>query len=159
MSVEDSGTSPWRHIARRCGWTLPRISCDFVLLSPWCGAPRPRKQPGDLETPTIFSPTIIAPIPRTRSAYALVSLSQQVDPSQTDACSAIWKLLWTLDSRRPLAYRGPAESLAIGPNLLANPGFEAWPADSDPDGWEPLDASRFEYSGPALFITGAEAMR
>jgi predicted Zn-dependent protease len=92
----------------------------------------------------------------TQCLRALVSLSKQVDPLQTDVLQRELDAL--VDPRHQAASHmsAAAESLKIGPNLLANPGFEVWPAGGEPYGWEPLDASRYEYAGPALFIMGAE---
>ena len=80
---------------------------------------------------------------RIRNALrALISLSKQVDPSQIDALQRDLDALVDPRQQAAIHLSMPAESLEIGPNLLANPGFEMWPADGEPYGWEPLDVSR-----------------
>jgi len=90
------------------------------------------------------------------SLRALVSLSQRLGLAEADVFKRELDAL--VDPRRLAASHlsVPAESLAVGPNLLLNPGFENWPEGGEPYGWEPLDASRYEYAGPALFVAGAE---
>jgi tetratricopeptide (TPR) repeat protein len=92
----------------------------------------------------------------TECLRALVSLSRRVDPLQTDVLQR--KLDALVDPRQLAAAHlsVAAESIEIGPNLLANPGFEVWPEVGELYGWEPLDISRYEFAGPALFIVGGD---